>query len=71
MSKKEGNTNIVDIVRYLSPKGFSEMQWYAVVISVVFVMLLGWVAIMDLLGFSVSFRNICSIATFLCGCSMP
>ena len=61
MSKKEGNTNIVDIVRYLSPKGFSEMQWYAVVISVVFVMLLGWVAIMDLLGFSVSFRNICFI----------
>lgn len=50
--------------KYLSVKGFSEMQWYIVSVSVLFTLLIGWVAVLDLLGFSVSFKNIGYIHQF-------
>ncbi len=43
---------------YFSPKGFSELQWYAAAVIVVSVLLIGWTSMMGLLGFNVSFFNI-------------
>lgn len=43
---------------YFSYKGFNELQWYAAIISVIAVLLIGWTSIMSLLGFFVSFENI-------------
>lgn len=43
---------------YFSPKGFSELQWYAAAVIVVSVLLVGWTSMMGLLGFNVSFFNI-------------
>ena len=50
---------------YLSPKGFTELQWYAAIIVVGVVLLLGWASIMGLLGFNVSFANILYLHHFL------
>lgn len=43
---------------YFSPKGFSELQWYAAAVIVVSILLIGWTSMMGLLGFNVSFFNI-------------
>ncbi len=42
---------------YFSLKGFSEMQWYIVIIGVMALLLIGWISMMSLLGFNVSFKN--------------
>lgn len=43
---------------YFSPKGFSELQWYAAAVIIVSFLLIGWTSMMGLLGFNVSFFNI-------------
>jgi len=45
-------------IRYFSPKGFSEVQWYAALIIVLALLLFGWTSIMSLIGLNVSFSNI-------------
>ena len=58
-SKKEKTykKSLIDF-RFLSLKGFSELQWYAAMIVVLAVMLVGWTSIMSLLGLNVSLSNI-------------
>lgn len=41
-----------------SLRGFTELQWYAALVVVVSVLLIGWTSMMGLLGFNVSFDNI-------------
>jgi PAS domain S-box-containing protein len=43
---------------YFSLKGFSELQWYSAFVSVIAMLLIGWISIMSLLGFNVSLTNI-------------
>ena len=50
---------------FFSLKGFNELQWYSAVISVIAVLLIGWISIMSLLGFNVSFMNIAYIHRFV------
>lgn len=52
-------------LRYVSLSGFSELQWYTAIISVLSLLLIGWASIMSLLGFGVSFNNIIYIHKFL------
>lgn len=52
-------------LRYISLRGFSELQWYTAIISVLSLLLIGWASIMSLLGFGVSFNNIIYIHRFL------
>ncbi len=47
-----------------SLRGFSELQWYIALISVLAVLLTGWTSIMGLLGFNVSMSNIVYIHRF-------
>lgn len=54
MKEKKDNTYI----QYFSPSGFSEVQWYASLIAVMAVLLIGWTSIMSLLGLNVSLGNI-------------
>lgn len=51
--------------RYISLKGFSEVQWYVALIGVLAVLLIGWASIMSLLGFGVSLSNIIYIHNFM------
>ncbi|MCR5697434.1 MAG: PAS domain S-box protein [Marinilabiliaceae bacterium] len=46
------------VFKYLSPRGFSEIQWYAAFVAVIVVLFIGWTSVMSLLGFSVSFFSI-------------
>ncbi len=48
----------IDKASYFSLKGFNELQWYTALVFVLAFLLIGWVSIMSLLGFSVSFGNI-------------
>lgn len=41
-----------------TPRGFTELQWYAALVVVVSVLLVGWTSMMGLLGFNVSFANV-------------
>lgn len=43
---------------YMSPSGFSEVQWYAALIAVLAVLLIGWTSIMSLIGLNVSLSNV-------------
>ncbi|MCF0190600.1 MAG: SpoIIE family protein phosphatase [Marinilabiliaceae bacterium] len=52
-------------IRYFSLKGFSEMQWYTALVTVLAVLLIGWSSIMSLLGFNISFKNIIYVHNFL------
>ncbi|MCQ2203420.1 MAG: PAS domain S-box protein [Bacteroidales bacterium] len=45
-------------IKYLSPAGFSEVQWYAALISVLAMLLIGWTSIISLLGLNVTLSNI-------------
>lgn len=48
----------VTYIDYMSPSGFSEVQWYAALIAVMAVLLIGWTSIMSLIGLNVSLSNI-------------
>lgn len=48
----------LNILDYLSPKGFNEVQWYACFIAMLAVLLIGWTSVMSLLGLNVSLSNI-------------
>lgn len=50
---------------YLSPKGFSELQWYVALSAVVATLLIGWTSMMGLLGFNVSLYNIVYLHHYL------
>lgn len=50
---------------YFSPKGFSELQWYAAFVLLLVILLLGWTSMMSLLGFNVSFDNILYLHHYL------
>lgn len=50
---------------YLSPKGFTELQWYAALVLLLIILLLGWTSMMSLLGFNVSFGNILYLHHYL------
>lgn len=60
MKAKIDNKDKNDLIdfRFFSPKGFSEMQWYAALIVVLAVLLVGWTSIISLLGLNVSLSNI-------------
>ena len=51
--------------RYISLKGFTEVQWYVALIGVLAILLIGWASIMSLLGFGVSLSNIIYIHNFM------
>ena len=50
---------------YFSLSGFSELQWYVVVVVALSVLLIGWTSIMNLLGYNVSFFNIVYLHNYL------
>lgn len=54
MKSKNDKINI----SYFSLKGFSEIQWYAAIVSCLVAFLIGWTSIMNLLGFNVTIENI-------------
>ena len=63
MKKKK---NIQAIERsYFSPRGFTELQWYVVVVLVLAALLLGWTSMMSMLGFNISLSNILYLHNFL------
>lgn len=48
----------ITYIDYMSPTGFSEVQWYAALIAVLAILLIGWTSIMSLIGLNVSLSNI-------------
>ena len=52
-------------LKYLSVKGFSELQWYTALVGVLAVFLIGWSSLMGLMGFTVSLGNILYLHQFL------
>ena len=53
--KHQGNKKKIN---YLSPSGFSELQWCVAFAVLLAFLLIGWTSMMGLLGFNVSFYNI-------------
>ncbi len=65
MKKKKHLDTKQENEEIFSIHGFSELQWYVVLVSVITALLLGWSSMMSMLGFGVSFSNILYLHNYL------